>query len=275
MFFLILAVICSVLIGNLLVVFKNDPASDIKYIFLGNYIVASLFSLALALPHGLYIGGFDIWFGVLTGLFFLSNLVIYQRNIAVNGLSLSVGVMRVAVILPTLMSFIYFAERLGMVNLIGIVVIFAAFSVLTEIRLLHNLLWLIGLFLISGLTESTLKIYSELGNSNQQPFLMMIFASAGVFTLFWIMIGKNILNWKSLLYGFALGVPNQLSSLFFLKGLKTIPATVAYPIYASGVVLVSIISDLLIWRKFFTIKQRIALGLLVSGVILVSLNFSK
>jgi multidrug transporter EmrE-like cation transporter len=100
----------------------------------------------------------------------------------------------------------------------------------------------------------------------------MIFASAGLFTLFWILYEKRKMHWRSLYRGFAMGIPNQLSSLFFLMGLKSIPATVAYPFYASGVVLLSILSDIFIWRKVFTVKQRLALGLLICGVILVSLG---
>jgi len=272
MLFLFLAVLCSVLIGNFLVVFNCKQNSDIRFIFLGNYIVAGLVSLVLALPQGISFKGFDLWFGALTGLFFLSNFVIYQRNIIVNGLSLSAGIMRVAVILPTLMSVIWFADRLGMVNLIGIAVIITAFTVLTEIKHLHNLFWLFGLFLISGLTESTLKIYSELGNPNQNPFLTVIFTSAGLFTLIWIALEKRKLHLKSLIRGFALGIPNQLSSLFFLLGLKTVPATIAYPFYASGIVLISILCDIFIWKQLFTVKQRLALALLFSGVLLVSLS---
>ena len=275
MIYLFLAVLCSVLIGNLLVVFNRNQNTDIRYIFLGNYIVASAFSLLLSLPHGISFQGFDIWFGALTGMLFLSNFVIYQKNITINGLSLSVGVMRVAVILPTLMSVLWFTDSLSLVNLIGIAVILCAFYLITDVKHLRNLFWLVGLFLISGVTESSLKIYSELGSSNQNPFLMMIFGSAGFFTLLWIISGRNKFSLLSLLYGFMLGIPNQLSSLFFLKGLDTVPATAAYPIYASGVVLVSILSDLLFWKKVFTFKQRVALGLLLCGAVLVSITLTK
>jgi len=272
MFYLSLAVLCSVLIGNLLVVFTRNNKSDLRYIFLGNYIVASLFSLVSAIPQGISFSGFDLWFGALTGLLFLVNFVIYQKNISVNGLSLSVGTMRVAVIIPTLMAVLLFTDTLNVINLLGIVIIIIAFISVTDAKSLRNLFWLIFLFLISGFTESTLKVYNEMGNPNQNPFLIAIFASAGLFTLMWILLEQRKLHWQSLFRGFALGIPNQLSSLFFLLGLKTVPATVAYPFYASGVVLFSILCDFFIWKKIFTVKQRLALVLLVIGVTLISLH---
>jgi len=272
MIFLLLAVLCSVLIGNLLVIFTKEKNNDILIIFLGNYFVASLFSLGTTLPKGFSLNGFDIWFGVLTGLLFLSNFMAYQKNIRINGLSLSVGTMRVSVIIPALVAVFFFADRMSFVNIAGIVIIITAFGHVTDTKALRNLLWLLFLFLVSGMTESTLKIYSELGSSNQNPFLFVIFTSAGLFTLLWILAEKRQFHLNSLLYGFALGIPNQLSSLFFLKGLKTIPATIAYPLYASGIVIISILCDIFIWKKFFTAKQRLALALLIVGVVLVSLS---
>lgn len=269
---LLFAIFCSVLIGNLLVIFTRNRDNDLRYIFLGNYIVAALFSLVTALPQGISFSRFDFWFGALTGFLFLSNFIIYQKNIVVNGLSLSVGTMRVAVIIPTLMAVVLFADKLSLLNMVGIFIILAAFVSVTDTKSLRNLFWLIFLFFISGFTESTLKIYSELGNSNQNPFLIVIFTSAGVFTLIWIAVEQRKFHLQSLIRGFALGIPNQLSSLFFLLGLKTVPATVAYPFYASGIVLLSIMSDILIWKRLFTVKQRLALAMLFSGVLLVSLS---
>lgn len=271
MIYLLLAVFCSVLIGNLLVVFTKNPDSDLRFIFLGNYIIASLFSVVYALPQGIVFSGFDIWFGALTGLLFLTNFVIYQKSISINGLSLSVGTMRVAVIIPTLTAVIFFADKIGLLNVLGIIIIISAFVTVTDTKSMRNFLWLIFLFIISGITESTLKVYTELGSPNQSPFLISIFTFAGLFTLLWIIFEKGKLHLPSLFLGFLLGIPNQLSSFFFLLGLRAVPATIAYPFYASGVVLFSILSDVLIWRKYFTVKQRLALGMLVIGVILVTL----
>lgn len=272
MLFILIAILCSVLIGNLLVIFTKDKSNDILIIFLGNYIVASLFSLFSSISKGISFSGFDIWFGALAGMLFLVNFITYQKNIAINGLSLSVGTMRVSVIIPTLIAITCFADVIGWVNVTGIVIIITAFIYMTDIKKLNNMIWLLSLFLISGVTESTLKIYNEFGSINQNPFLLVVFASAGIFTLILILISKRKFQLTSLMYGCFLGIPNQLSTLFFLKGLKAVPATIAYPVYASGIVIISILSDILIWKKLFSPKQRIALGLLVSGVLFISLR---
>jgi multidrug transporter EmrE-like cation transporter len=272
MLYLLLAVVCSVLIGNLLVVFQRNHESDIRYIFLGNYLVASLISLAGCLPQGTRPSSFDWWFGSLTGILFLANFIIYRKNIAVNGLSLSVGTMRVSVLIPTLLAVVWFSESLSFLSITGGIVVLAAFTSISDTGSLRNLFWLFLLFGISGITESTLKIYNEIGSVNESAFLTVIFSAAGFSTLIWILFTKAKMHLTSLLYGFALGIPNLLSSLFFLQGLKSIPAVIAYPFYASGVVLVSILCDLLIWKQVFDKRRRMALGLLCLGVVLISLH---
>jgi drug/metabolite transporter (DMT)-like permease len=272
MLYILFSILSSVVLANMLVLYTKDKTINIILIFLGNYIVASLFSFSMSLPGGISFDRFDIWFGIFTGLVFLGNFVAFQKNISINGLSLSVGTMRVSVIIPTLVAVFLFADKIGLINVIGIGVIISAFAYVTDAKTLRNTYWLVLLFLISGITESTLKVYTEIGKSSLSTFLMIVYFAAGSFALLWILVKKKPFQLKSLLYGFALGIPNQLSSLLFLKGLQIVPATLAYPFCASGIVILSILSDMLIWKRLFTVKQRIALALLVIGIVLVSLR---
>ena len=106
MFYLFLSIFCSVLIANLLMVTGKKAKLNMLPVFLGNYFVASLFSF-ISLPRSVALpSGFDLGFGVLTGLLFLTNFWVYQRSIVFNGLSLSVGVMRIAMIVPVVLALV-------------------------------------------------------------------------------------------------------------------------------------------------------------------------
>ena len=272
MIFVLLSILCSVIIANMLLFFSRGKRVDFLLIFLGNYLLASVFSYVQIAPGSFSIGMFEILFGFLTGFFFLYNFFVYQKNISLNGLSLSVGIMRVAVIIPTFMSVFFFADSMNRFNLLGILVIIAAFWSITEKNSIRQVIWLVVLFIVSGLTDSTLKIYAELGSVNQAPFVFILFVSAFICTFIWFLKTGRSFSWQYLLYGMALGIPNQLSTRFFLKGLETIPAPLAYPLTASSIVLLSIFSDLLFWRKRFTGKQRLALILLICGIVLINLR---
>ena len=272
MIFIILSILCSVTIGNLLQYFSKDKQLDIMTVFLGNYLFAAIFSYLQKSPGALKFGLFEIIFGFITGFFFLFNFFILQKNIKINGLSLSVGVMRVAVIIPTVMSVIFFADTIGFVNALGVLVIIAAFFFIMETQSLHNFLWICLLFVIAGFTDSTMKIYAELGKADQTPFIFMLFSSAFLCTFIWKLIFNRKFVLKYLLFGVVLGIPNQLSTRFFMMGLDTVPAPIAYPLTASSIVVLSIISDIFLWKRMFTMKQRIALGLLVFGILMLNMR---
>lgn len=266
MIYLFLSILCSVIIGNLLVLFKKSNTIDIMQIFLGNYLVASFFSLFSVTESFQALRFFDIGIGILTGLLFLLNFIVYQQNIPKNGLSLSVSIMRVAHIVPVLLSVIFFLETIRFINYTGIFIVIVSFFILADTKKFHNIFWLLILFFTTGITESMLKIYNEFGLKNDSLFIFILFSSAFVFNFLWILIKKRKWSLNSLLFGMILGIPNQLTTRFFMKSLLTVPGALAFPISASGVVFFVIITDYFIWKKRFTFKQRIALALLIVGI---------
>lgn len=265
------SVLCSVLIANFLMVMGRRGKLSMLPIFLGNYFVASLFSFS-SLPTLLTpLPAFDLWFGCLTGALFLANFWIYQKCIVVNGLSLSVGVMRIAMIIPVLISLFAFREYLSVLNILGIGLGLLAFSLKTDARTLHNLLWIIALFFVSGFTDAATKIYKELGSANEAYFVFFIFSSAFVYTVLALIIGNIRFSVSALLFGFLLGVPNRLSTVFFLRGLDTVPAAIAYPLVAVAIVLLSIFSDILLWKKKVNRQDIVLWVLLIFSLILLNL----
>lgn len=270
--YLALSVLCSVLIANLLMLFNRRGGTHILPVFLGNYLLAGLVSLVSLPSLRLALPTFDLALGALTGAFFLINFWVYQRSIAVNGLSLSVGVMRIAMIIPILLAVAVFRESLSLWNILGIALGLAAFSLKGNPGELHNLLWIVGLFLISGLTDASLKVYKELGSGAEPAFVLLIFASAFVFTLAAIVLGRIPLSARSVLFGCVLGIPNRMSTVFFLQGLDSVPAAIAYPLVAVAIVLLSILSDILLWKKQATRRDGLLWGLLLLSLLLLNLK---
>ncbi|MDD4310761.1 MAG: hypothetical protein PHO32_10295, partial [Candidatus Cloacimonetes bacterium] len=226
----------------------------------------------ISLPRSVALpSGFDLGFGVLTGLLFLTNFWVYQRSIVFNGLSLSVGVMRIAMIVPVVLALVLFRESLSAWNIAGIGLGIAAFGLKANLRELRNLLWIIGLFVISGLTDASLKLFKEFGSGGESVFIYIVFTSAFVFTLLTIIGMRISIPCKSILLGCGLGIPNRLSTVFFLKGLDSIPATLAYPIVAVCIVLLSIISDMVIWKKKATLRDVALWILLIISLVLLNI----
>jgi drug/metabolite transporter (DMT)-like permease len=260
------------MIGNLLAFFNKNKRIMIMQIFLGNYFVAALFSFFSITEAWQNVRPFDIGIGVISGCLFLLNFIIYQLNIPKNGLSLSVSIMRVAHIVPVFLSVLIFAESIRFVNYTGVFIVIVSFVILADTKNFHNIFWLFLLFIITGTSESMLKIYHEFGLNNNSLYIFLIFASAFIFNLLWLLFKTNKWSVLSLVYGLILGIPNQLTTRFFMKALQTVPGALAFPISASAVVLLVMISDIFIWKKRFSNQQRIALTLLMIGIVFLNIK---
>lgn len=270
MLYLALSVFCSVMIANFLMYMGKRGALSMLPIFLGNYFVASLSGAYSMNFAPVVVSGFDLGIGLITGAFFLLNFWVYQKCIVANGLSLSVGAMRIAMILPIIISLIFFQEHLSIYNLIGIALGVVAFSLRADPKALHNFLWIVALFAISGLSDASMKIYKELGSGNEAFFVYLIFSSAFFYTLLAILLSRLRFEPKYVLYGFVLGIPNRYSTVFFLNALDSIPAAIAYPLLAVSIVIMSIISDILFWKKRPQGKDYILWILLILSLILLN-----
>ncbi|MDZ4183214.1 MAG: hypothetical protein U1B83_10075 [Candidatus Cloacimonadaceae bacterium] len=271
MIFILLSILCSVIIANMLMAFDRNGKPNMLPIFLGNYFLASIFSFLSIPANSAPPGVFDLLLGIGAGALFLANFFVFQKSIAANGLSLSVSVMRIAMIIPILLSLLLFGDSVNRWNVFGIVIALSAFLLKSDLRGYHTIFWLLALFLVSGLTDSTLKLFKELGSGAEPVFIFIIFTAAFFFTLGVIMFKKLPVPLLSLVFGFLLGIPNRLSTVFFLKGLDTVSAAIAYPLTAIGVVMFSIISDTLIWKRRVTMREGIMYALLALSILLLNL----
>ena len=227
MSFLILSILCSVIIANLMVAFNRDNKSDILLIFLGNYFTATIFSLISNKSPFSDIRPFELIAGGLSGILFLVNFLIYRKNIMVNGMSLSVSIMRISLVIPILVSLFFFRESIFFFNFIGIGLILLSFILMADAGTFRSLGWIFMLIFVTGISETAMKIYNEFGLPNHSLFVLILFASALLTNLIIILYKRKKITQKSFGQGMILGIPNQLSTVFFLKSLKSIPASTA------------------------------------------------
>ncbi|MFO8062101.1 MAG: EamA family transporter [bacterium] len=271
MIYLLLSIISAVIIGNLLKYFQRDERVSILVVFLGNYAVAAGISLLLNRTPIREASTFDIVIGVSIGFLYLVNFLVYNKNIRENGLSLSVSVMRVSLAIPIIISLVLFNENILFLQYLGIAIIITAFTLLGKFSRKTTLIWVFLLFIISGISDSGMKIFKEYSGHSTGIYLFFLFGSAFVFNILFIIVKRVKITAKPLLYGIILGIPNMLTSFFFMQSLDTVPGAIAYPMLGSAVVVISIITDFGIWRSRFTRKQIIVFTLLIIGIILLNI----
>jgi drug/metabolite transporter (DMT)-like permease len=203
----------------------------------------------------------------------LINFIIYQNNIVRNGQSIAVGTMRISLIIPTLLSIFIFNETLVFIKYLAILLIIVAFMRLSFMGHIRHIPLALLLFGVTGITDSFMKLYDEFGRDDPGLYLSILFTAALCLTIILIIIKQRRVNIQSILLGFILGIPNQLTTKFFMRSLTQVSATVAYPLLASGVVLFALFTDAGIWRRKFSLRELAAYAVLVAGIVLLNIKW--
>lgn len=233
MIWLLLSISCSILIFIVFKYFKQYEVNNLQAILV-NYFIAFTIgnwqndwaNSPLEIPE-------QAWFYsiLLLGLLFISlfRLMAWvSQNFGLATVSVAV---KMSVIVPVSFGVVYFKESLGPLKLSGIIMALVAVYMTTykpdkTKKSAHFLWYPILLFLGSGFLDAFLK-YNEsqlVPPSQQAWFASSIFGMAAIFGIFLVLHQiirtDTKLEWKSLIGGIALGIPNYGSIYFLLRALS-------------------------------------------------------
>ncbi|MBL7828520.1 MAG: EamA family transporter [Saprospiraceae bacterium] len=141
-------------------------------------------------------------------------------------------------------------------------------------------LWWIPLvtWILAGVIEVVfLKVqHEQLADINDPSFIIIVFGTAGVLGLIlaawgWIN-GKLIFEWKNVLGGIILGVPNYGSMLFMLWALaKGLGGSIVFPVNNVGIIVVTAIGAVLIFQERLTKWNWLGVGLAATAIYLMAI----
>jgi len=282
MFYLFLAIIFSAIIPILMQYANQNKVKD-EVVLTFNYLIAFLFSLFLSLfsvdryhyfldnsKELLYL----ILIGIVAGGCYYAAFYFYQKAVRENGVALAIAIGKMGIIIPMLLSLILWKNIPSSIQFLGILLSLTAIAIininLKEIKGHKIRKSLLYFFVIGGLGDFFNKLFEVVvGSFAADLFLLVVFTSALLFSLKNTLKVKR-LNKKSILFGMAVGIPNMLTALFFIKSLASINATVAFPLYSGGAIMLSMLWSLLFFREKLKSKEIIGIVMILVSLILVN-----
>ena len=272
---LILAICSSAMIA-LIMRLAQPRVSYPTGLLAGNYIVCCLLSLILSIPElpSSHLG-FPIGLGALNGLFYLGSFALMQWNTRHNGVVLSSVFMKLGILVPTLLSVIWFHEVPTIAQVLGFLISLAAILIINYqkgTKLSPSGWALILMLLVGGMGDGMSKVYEVYGNASaKNVFLFFTFLAALLLCFALMAKKKERLGRKELLFGAVLGIPNFFSSLFLLNALDTVPAVIAFPTFSVAVILVVSAAGIAFFGERLTRKQLYGGLLICISLILLNL----
>ena len=276
MIYLLLAIASSTLVS----VFMRLSTGRVKGRFsllAVNYLVCSLLGAVYAKGNIFCFGtkgyGAMLLLGLIAGALYLLGFVLLQHNIRKNGIVLSSLFMKLGLLVPIVMSLVFFRELPSILQCIGFLIAIAAIVLINLEKGARGFTaGLLILLLAGGGCDAMSKVYEQLGApalSNQ--FLFFTFFFALILCAGLVLHKKEIPGKQELLFGILIGLPNFFSAKFLLAALTRLPAVVVYPTFSTATLLAVTLAGVLLFKEKLKIRQWLALGMILLALIALNI----
>ncbi len=194
------------------------------------------------------------------GILFIITFLLMGLSTQHAGLAITSVAGKMSVVIPVLMGFLLLSEKAETLKLAGIALALVAFYLTfasrnhTSSQRPSRKIFPILLFFSTGLGDSLIKYAQVKAIGNDfLPFLTIIFGVCLIAGLLLVSLQKgwhkaywNLLN---LVTGIALGSFNWLSTIFLLKAMQSMEASVIFPAFNAGIVAIASLTGVFIFRE--------------------------
>jgi len=282
MFYLLLSILCSSIIFVLFKFFDKYKISNIQAITV-NYFIAVLLGYFTTQENISFQIVIDKpWFSIAaaSGIMLMVTFLIYAVSVQKAGIAITSVLGKMSVIIPVLLGFMMFQEKITWIRITGIILAMAAF-VLTLQRSskqkakLKYIILPVLLFFGNGFNDCFFKIAQELYiRDDYTTFLITAFFVSmviGVVIMLVLLIGKKEkLHYKNVVAGIMLGIFNWFSTYFFLVGLSYFDVSVFVPVFNASIVCIAALTGYFFFREKLSKTNIIGIILAIIAIILIA-----
>ena len=289
MIYILLAILTSTSIALMFKFFEGKNIDSFQTIVFNYYacIALGFFNTEVSISPVSVIGQTWFPFACLIGTLYIVTFYLIAETIKKSGITVATVANKLSMIIPAITAFfIYQNESLTLFKATGIIAAIIA-VVLTSIKeknetgiieskkylLLPFILWM-----LAGISDTVIG-YVE--NRMLEPqliptFLATLFSIAcilGTILFLYNLITKKItFQFKNLLGGIALGIPNYYSAEFFMKALtySGLDKSVLFPVISIGIVVLSSLGAYFIFREHLSTKNVFGIALAIFAIALMN-----
>ncbi|MET0016367.1 EamA family transporter [Oscillibacter sp.] len=301
MAFLLIAILCTT---SLNVIFKISEGKNsnryavssfnclsamvISYIFVfGQKLFdASWFSALLGeFSHSISSGvklstsaspAFAILLAIIAGTISYICIYILQLSTARNGSAMTITFNKVGVMIPAILSVVFFGEVPSSMQIIGVIIAMLSIVMVyfkkEEASIITLKLALFGTLFFGGFSDFLSKIYEYYGTEQFQGlFIFYLYLFSAVLAFIAMMKKNRKIKRSDVIFGLITGVPAQFISQFLLKALTTVPAFIVFPLFSVGAILLVNLINLLVFKEKLSKQQFAAIGMMIVATVFLNI----
>ena len=278
MLFLLLSILSSALIA-ILMRLSSDKVRNPLSMLLSNYLVCILlgmvycdFQVFLPQESGYFT---CLGLGLFNGFLYLASFITYQLNTQKNGIVLSSIFMKLGLLVPMVLSILFFREIPTVFQIVGFLLAVIAILLINKTDNAEKKslgFGLILLLLLGGSADAMSKVFNVFcPDTLSNQFLLFTHCTAFLLCAMLVIFKKERPGKQEFLYGALIGIPNFFSSKFLLSALTTVPAVVAYPTFSVSTMLMVTLAGTWFFREKLNKFQWVALVIILVALALLNL----
>ena len=260
----------TITFSSMLVLFKYFGKYGVNNLqaIIVNYFTAGTLSLIVAHNNDIKISLPEIIYStyiipsLIIGFLFIVTFNLLAFGTQKIGIAISTVANKMSMIIPVIIGISLFSEKLGMFKLIGILLAISAIYMTStksgKLSFDKKFLPIILLiFFGQGMADGTLSWAQKfsINDENTPLFFASVFLIAGilgsVFLIYETIKNGFKLEFKNLIWGIALGIPNYLTLHFFVRSLQSpiFESSQVFPIVNMGVIVLTALAGILLFRE--------------------------
>ena len=225
-----------------------------------------------------------VWGPFAMGVLFITIFNLMAKTAQTSGVSVASVATKMSLVIPVIIGLIFYGEHLTFLQAIGILLALAAvyFASLKEKGITINrkdLILPLLVFLGSGAIDASIKYFEEKHLTDQEIpiFSSMVFGCAALSGLIYIGVGSKKqtlkINFKNVVGGIALGVPNYFSIYFLIRALRNNiwSSAAVFTLNNVAIVMLSTLLGILLFKERLSIKNWGGVVLAIISIVLVAL----
>jgi drug/metabolite transporter (DMT)-like permease len=280
----------TVVAFNILIIFfKLFPKYGIDnlHALIINYFVAgglSLYFSEQSFSLDYILASSWIYHAIVIGVLFIVTFNLYATGTQKVGIAITTIANKLSLLIPVGVALIIYPnEHITYLKIIGfilaIVGIYLSSTQQKKLSFDKKYIWLIILvFVGQGIADSVFNnaqktVVNEL---DKGLFFMCLLFMAGISGIL-IVLGKSLkskpqIKTKSFLAGFIFGIPNYITIILFFNALENsgLAATQVYPIISMGVVILSALVGLILFKEKLSLRNWIGLGFAILSIFIIT-----
>jgi len=247
-----------------------------------NYLTGAIISLTLVLIGGGFTASpFTLALGVVTGALYSGGMFLSMTTMGRSGASIAASVSQLSVVVPVAASVLVYGETLRGLQLLGVAVAVTALPFLAYRQrgdrrgpLDSSLIPLmVTMLVVQGFAQLSSKVLVAGGlEAERNMFFLAVFTSASLLTApLAIKVKDQVVLPRDAGLGVGVGALNMLTNMSILLALRSVPASLFYPLNGSGGLVLTAFAAALLFRERVTGMNALGVALTLAAVVLINL----